>query len=93
MQLEGHSAIVTGGASGLGAETARQLSANGVTRRSWRGTDLCELRGHRAGGKNCGKKRATGLKRIRKGNECQSGRHIQHHASRRRRHVGARATR
>ena len=30
MQLDGHSAIVTGGASGLGAETARQLSAYGV---------------------------------------------------------------
>lgn len=30
MQLQGHSAIVTGGGSGLGAETARQLAANGV---------------------------------------------------------------
>ena len=30
MQLQGHSAIVTGGGSGLGAETARQLAANRV---------------------------------------------------------------
>lgn len=30
MLLDGHSAIVTGGGSGLGAETARQLAANGV---------------------------------------------------------------
>ena len=30
MQLKGHAAIVTGGASGLGAATARKLAAQGA---------------------------------------------------------------
>ena len=35
MNLEGQSAIITGGASGLGAATARELTAKGVKVTLW----------------------------------------------------------
>jgi len=35
MQIAGHTFLVTGGASGLGAATARKLAAPPVTRKVW----------------------------------------------------------
>src|ERR1700744_2839835 len=44
MQLKGHAAIVTGGASGLGAATARKLAASGAK------VAVCDLNFKLAGG-------------------------------------------
>ncbi len=47
MKLEGHSAIITGGASGLGAATARELTAKGMKVTLW---DLNEELGNELAG-------------------------------------------